>query len=174
MKMLPKIITVSRRLASSVAFALVAFLLPSGVVMAQGTGTTMYWQCVPANAATHTAAGYCPVSNLYPLPISGTGINILPTNSSGAFSGVTVGTSAATIIAAAACKVYCMVHNASLTATVCLNPNGVATISGTQCAAGELSESPLSTWWWDASYVPSDAISAIASAASTQVTVGAK
>jgi len=100
---------------------------------------------------------------------------ILPTNSSGAYSSVTIGTSASTVIAAAACKVFCDILNNSATATVCVNVGGTATApTAGVCPAGEITLPPYWHRSWEADYVPSDAISAISSAASTPATVGAK
>lgn len=97
-----------------------------------------------------------------------------PTNSAGAYSAQTVGTSASTIIVASACKVFCDVYNTSSTATICINVGAAATISNGSCAAGEITLPPLWHRSWEGTYVPSDAVSAIASAASTPATVGAK
>jgi hypothetical protein len=92
----------------------------------------------------------------------------------GAYSAATVGTSASTIVAAGAARVFLDLFNTSATATVCINIGATATITGTQCAAGEITLPPLSNKTWEGSYVPSDAISAIASASGTQFAIGVK
>ncbi len=97
-----------------------------------------------------------------------------PTNSAGAYSAATVGTSSGSILAASTATVYLEVINDSPTATVCVNVGSAATISGTTCAAGEIPLGPIGSHLWNSSYVPSDQIFAIASASSTPVTVGAK
>jgi len=106
--------------------------------------------------------------------MSGGGGTFLPTNSSGAYSAVTIGTTASTIITAGACKVFCDIVNDSPTATICISVGSTATITGSACAAGEITIPPLWHRSWEGSYVPSDAISAIASSSSTPGAVGAK
>ena len=66
------------------------------------------------------------------------------------------------------------VVNLSPTATICLNLGAPATISGTTCAAGEISLPPLWHRSWEGAFIPTDALHAIASAASTPASVGAK
>ena len=97
-----------------------------------------------------------------------------PTTGSGAYSAATVGTSASTILSASSASKFLDIENASASATVCVNFGGAATISGTQCAAGEITLPPLWSKSWEGSFVPTDAISAIASAGATQVTIGVK
>jgi len=97
-----------------------------------------------------------------------------PSSGSGAFSGAAVGTSAASILSASVASQFLTIINLSQSATVCLKFGGTATISGTQCAAGEIPLLPLNHVTWDGNFVPTDAVSAIASAASTPVTVGVK
>lgn len=109
------------------------------------------------------------VSPTNPLPIT-----TAPTNAAGTYSAATVGTSSGSILAANTAKIYLDVINNSPTATVCINPNGAATISGTACAAGEWTLPPLANKYFAGNFVPSDQLFAIASAASTPVTVGAK
>lgn len=104
----------------------------------------------------------------------GGGGTVTPTNSAGAYSAVTVGTSASTAITAAACKVFCEIVNDSPSATICVNVGASATITGTTCAAGEITLPPLWHRSWEGFYVPSDAVSVIASAASTPAAAGAK
>lgn len=135
------------------------------------------------STATPSQMGYLTNSGCYPgqtvcfaqygatIPFSG---SVAPTNSSGAFTAVTVGTSSSSAIAAAACKVYCAIYNNSQTATICINFTSAATITGTVCAAGEITLPPQWHQSWEGSYVPSDAINVIASAASTPATAGAK
>ncbi|HEY1805999.1 MAG TPA: hypothetical protein VGG45_16115 [Terracidiphilus sp.] len=97
-----------------------------------------------------------------------------PTNSAGAYSGVTVGTSSGSILAASTAKVFADFHNQSPTATICISTTNPATITGTACAAGEITLPPLWDKSFEGTYVPSDQWFAIASAASTPLTVGAK
>jgi hypothetical protein len=98
-----------------------------------------------------------------------------PTNSSGALSGATVGTSSSSVLAANTAKVYLAFINVSQNATICLNAGSAATISGTACAAGEIALAPGGGGYvWESDYVPSDQWFAISSAASTPLTVIAK
>lgn len=132
------------------------------------------------NSATYAVGQTRPITQtpggLLCVPVaSGGTTTILPTNSAGAYSAITIGSSASTIVAATACKVFCDVVNNSATATVCLNVGGTATApTAGVCPAGEIGLPPGWHRSWEADYVPSDAISAISSAASTPATVGAK
>lgn len=91
----------------------------------------------------------------------------------GAYSAVTVGVADSTILAAGGAANYFELWNNSPTATVCLNFGAAATISGTACPAGEVTLPPLFHWQPEM-ILPQDAIHAIASAASTPMTLGAK
>ena len=93
-----------------------------------------------------------------------------PTNAPGVYAAATVGTTASTLLAANTAKVFLDIVNVSPTATLWVSVGGTA-VAG---AAGTI---PLPPGWhrsWEGSYVPSDAISCIASAAATSVTIGAK
>lgn len=120
---------------------------------------------------------FVPYSVSNPLNTTGTFTGTVvsgPTNSAGAYSGVTVGTSSGSILAASTAKVYADFANQSPTATICLSTTNPATITGTACAAGEITLPPLWEKSFEGTYVPSDQWFAIASAASTPLTVGAK
>lgn len=95
-----------------------------------------------------------------------------PTTGTGGYSAATVGTTDGTI--GSAPTLFLDIVNVSNTATVCLNLGATATIAGTQCAAGEIALSPGWHRSWEGSFVPSDTVHAIASAAGTQVAVGVK
>jgi hypothetical protein len=104
----------------------------------------------------------------------------------GSYSGLTVGATdsiivpsiGSTSLSGTAASRFLDIANQSATATVCLNFGAVATISGTACAAGEITLPPLpnqaSDKTWQNNFVPSDVIHAIASAASTPITVGSR
>lgn len=98
----------------------------------------------------------------------------IPTNSAGAYSLATITASDQTILTASTAKVFLDLVNLSPTATVCINFGATATITGTVCAAGEVALPPLWHRSWEGNFVPSDAIHAIASAASVPFTIGAK
>lgn len=93
----------------------------------------------------------------------------------GSYAAFTVGTGDGIIVAATnPGSKFLDIVNQSPTATVCINFGAAATITGTACAAGEYTLPPLWHRSWENSFVPSDVIHAIASAASTPVTVGVK
>lgn len=140
--------------------------------IADGADVTQGAKADSAYAGSGSASVVSILKGLY--TALGTPMVVTPTNSSGAYGSATVGTSASTIITAAACKVFCEVVNNSQTATVCINVGATATISTGVCAAGEITLPPLWHRSWEGSYVPSDAISAIASSGSTPVATGAK
>jgi hypothetical protein len=95
---------------------------------------------------------------------------VVPTNSAGAFSGTTVGTSATSILAANAAKVFLQIVNAGSTATLWINFGGTAAVNG----SGSIPIVPGGAWTSNAAFVPSDPVSAIATASSTPITIGAK
>ena len=117
-----------------------------------------------ADAQTHTDRSGTIVPGAAPVP------NV----ASGAYSPATVGTSDSTILNGGSAYYLLDVVNLSSTATVCLNFGAVATISGVTCAAGEIALPPLWHKSWEGAFIPTDTIHAIASAASTPLTVGAK
>jgi hypothetical protein len=92
-----------------------------------------------------------------------------PTVGTGTFGAATVGVSNAAI-GSGVPTVFLDLINNSQTATICINFGGTATISGSMCAAGELTLPPLYHRSWEGTFVPTDTISAIASAASTPMT----
>jgi hypothetical protein len=82
----------------------------------------------------------------------------------GAYSAVTVTTTSAVISSTAPVNFLDLV-NLSPTATVCINfGSAVATISGTQCSAGEIALPPGWHRSWEGTFIPGDTINAIASA----------
>jgi hypothetical protein len=105
---------------------------------------------------------------------TGSGCVAAPKASTGAYASATAGASDVTILAANGAQSFLDVVNQSPTQTVCLNFGAAATISGTSCAAGEITLPPLWHRSWEGGFVPSDALHAIASAASTPLSVGAK
>ncbi len=93
----------------------------------------------------------------------------------GVYTTATIGTTDETIVAAGTALRFLDIRNLSATATVCVNFGAAATISGTACAAGEIAIPPLWRTSWNAGdVIPADAVHAIASAASTPASVGAK
>ena len=98
----------------------------------------------------------------------------VPNLATGAYASATVGTTDSTILAAGTAYYLLDLINDSPSATICINFGATATISGTSCAAGEITLSPLWHRSWEGSFIPTDAVHAIASAASTPVSVGAK
>lgn len=86
----------------------------------------------------------------------------------------TVGATDSTIVAAGSVFYFLDLVNDSPTATICINFGAVATISGTTCAAGEITLPPLWHRSWENNLVPNDAIHAIASAGATPMTLGTK
>jgi hypothetical protein len=101
------------------------------------------------------------------------GVGLTPHQASGAYAAATVGTSDQTVLSGATAFYFLDIVNLSPTATVCVNFGAAATISGTACAAGEVTLSPLWHRSWEGTFVPTDAIHAISSAASTPISVGA-
>jgi hypothetical protein len=102
-----------------------------------------------------------------------------PVNSAGNYSGASVGTSPATIVAALSSGSRYLVDiiNLSSSATVCLSLGGAASISGSTCAAGEVPLAPGGRTTWPSggsSFVPGDAITAIASSSGVPLTIGVK
>ena len=98
----------------------------------------------------------------------------VPNVATGAYASATVGTADSTILAASSAFYFLDILNNSASATICINFGATATISGSTCAAGEISLPPLWHRSWEGSFVPTDAVHAIASAASSPVSVGAK
>lgn len=105
--------------------------------------------------------------------LGGLSVTPLANSGAGAYSAVTIGTSAATILAANAAKEFVQIVNASPSATICINIGGTAAFAGAGCAAGSIPITPFGSWTREGNFIPSDAISAIASAGSTPATLGA-
>ena len=118
----------------------------------------------PAAAQTHVDKAGTGVSGVAPVPNLATG----------AYASATVGTSDATILAAGAAFYLLDIVNNSSSATICINFGATATISSGVCAGGEITLPPLWHRSWEGSFVPTDSVHAIASAASTPASVGAK
>jgi hypothetical protein len=117
-----------------------------------------------ALAQTHTDKSGTIVPGFAPVPNLG----------SGAYLPATVGTSDQTILAAGAGYYFLDLVNLSPSATICINFGASATISGSACTAGEITLPPLWHRSFEGSFVPTDSIHAIASAASTPASVGTK
>jgi len=98
----------------------------------------------------------------------------VPNLASGAYVSATVGTSDSTILNAGSAYYLLDIVNLSPSATICLSFGTTATISGTSCSAGEIALPPLWHRSWEGALIPTDALHAIASAASTPASVGAK
>ena len=165
----------------SISSAALAFVCLPGLALALGVGA--------ASAQTYKDSGGTIVPGFVPLggcpvgggncggPASSTNpltVNSKPTTGTGAYSAVTVGTTDSTIVTASTAAVLLDVVNNSSTATICLNLGATATITGTACAAGEITLPPLWHRSWEGTFVPTDAVHAIASAASTLASVGVK
>ena len=103
-------------------------------------------------------------------------VNIASGNASaGIYSSASVGTSDGIILSASTASRFLDIRNDSPTATICLNFGSAAVIYGTTCAAGNITLPPL--WrqsWGTSDTIPTDAIHAIASAASTPASIGVK
>jgi hypothetical protein len=113
-------------------------------------------------------------SGPYALDSTCVGHLIAPTTGTSAYSPATVGTTDSTIVAAGTASKFLDLINVSATATICINFGAAAaTITGSQCAAGEITLPPLFHRSWESNFVPTDAVHAIASAAATPATVGA-
>jgi hypothetical protein len=117
-----------------------------------------------ADAQTHTDKSGTIVPGAAPVP------NL----ASGAYGSATIGTSDSIILNAGSAFYLLDIVNLSSTATICLSFGAAATISGATCAAGEIALPPLWHRSWEGALIPTDALHAIASAASTPASVGAK
>jgi hypothetical protein len=92
-----------------------------------------------------------------------------PLYASGAYSGTTVGTTAAVVLAANTAHAYLDIVNQSSTATIACNFGGTAVING----PGSITIPPGWHRSWEGFFVPTDAVSCVASAANTPITIGA-
>lgn len=152
---------------------LVVLALLAGASPSPASEADMYYQCSSTSASGVTTYGWCPVGTQYPLPTTA-----VPSGGAGVatYSPLTLGTSDAVVVSSA--TGYVDIFNVSNSATVCLAFAGVtATISGTQCSAGEYSLPPLWRHSWPeggSGVLPGFPIHGIASAAGTQVSVGVK
>jgi hypothetical protein len=118
----------------------------------------------PVLAQTHNDKSGTIVPGFAPVPNFGNGV----------YSSATVGTSDSTILASGSAYYFLDIVNNSPSATICINFGAAATISGATCSTGELTLPPLWHRSWENSFIPTDAIHAIASAASTPASVGVK
>lgn len=107
-------------------------------------------------------------------PAGPSSVTPTPINQTGSYHAATITASDTTPVAASTAVYFLDLRNLSPTATVCINFGATATITGTQCAAGEIAISPLANVSWSGNFVPADAVHAIASAASVPFTYGAK
>lgn len=156
-------------------FRLAAALLVAGALIVVGARA--------APTVTGFASTMQALTGIYNL-LAGTltvagSVSQTPLNGTGSYSPATVGATAATIVAAAGAnaRAFVDVVNLSGSATVCLSVGGTATISGSTCDAGEFPLAPGARATWPqggSTFVPADAISAIASASATPMTIGVK
>lgn len=156
----------------ALALLLAAVLLPPfAAIVAQAQQVTNFASTMQALTAIYNALAGT-------LAVSGS-VTPTPVNSAGNYSPATVGSTPSTIVAAlsSGTRTIVDVRNLSASATVCLSLGGTATISGSTCAAGEIPLGPGGDQAWPiggSTFVPADAISAIASGAGTPLTVGVK
>jgi len=153
--------------------------LPNGGICFASQGPKTYLAAITSSGAATlriTQLTQCPQGFNFVAGTSGGVVVVtpMPSKGAGAYSSATVGTSDSTILAASSASYMLDLVNNSATATVCINFGATATISGTLCAAGEYTLPPLWHRSWENNFIPTDAIHAIASAASTPLTVGAK
>ena len=99
-----------------------------------------------------------------------------PTTSAGAFSGSTLGTSSAQVIAAGGAKIYAEIQN------LCGTPGGCSAyvvchwgaIPSNPPANGDVVLFPGQIFTWENSFVPADALNCLATSPSTPFTFAAK
>ena len=118
----------------------------------------------PAAAQTHYDKAGAVVQGAAPVPNAG----------SGAYVSATIGVSDAILLSAGAGAYFLDVANLSATATICISFGSTATISGSQCAAGEIALPPLWHRSWEGTFVPTDAVHEISNGAATPMSVGVK
>lgn len=130
------------------------------------TASALALACIaaPAAAQTHYDKSGAVVQGAAPVPNAGVG----------AYVSATIGASDVIVLAAGTGAYFLDVANLSATATICVSFGAAATISGSQCAAGEIALPPLWHRSWEGSFVPTDAVHAISSSASTPMSVGVK
>lgn len=92
----------------------------------------------------------------------------------GSYTPLTVGTTDVQVYVGGVEKSYLYLVNLSATATVCLKFGAPATIAGSTCQAGELIMPPNTSLLWQTGFVPDDDLHAIASAATTPMTLGVR
>lgn len=106
-----------------------------------------------------------PASPTNPLPVL-----TLPASTTGSTDAVTVGTTSSQALAAAAgIRRFLAIDNESMTAAIACAFGGAAALN----TAGSWTIPPGMTRTWNGTFVPSDAVNCIASAAGTPVTVEA-
>jgi hypothetical protein len=91
---------------------------------------------------------------------------------SGAFSGATVATTHAQVLAAGTAQSYLMLANPSAAGgnSIYCSFGGTAVVA----AAGTIAIAPGQSYTWESSYIPNDAIDCIAATGSTPLTIGVK
>lgn len=100
-------------------------------------------------------------------------VTILPNKCAGCYASLTIGTSDTVIVNQYTTTKFLDVWNVSNSAMVCISlGNAAATITGTQCSAGEIPLPPGFHKSFEDNFVPTDAVHAISSASSTPITVG--
>lgn len=97
---------------------------------------------------------------------SSVGVTATPASAAATTTSVSVGVSSAQALAGGTRK-YLSLANQSATAVVACALAGTAVLN----AAGSLTLPPYSSYTWESSYVPSDAVNCIASAATTPLTI---
>lgn len=111
-----------------------------------------------------------PVTATSPLPVTGSGTSTpTPNTGTGKYVAKTVTSASTQMLAAGVATKFLQIKNESTTATIACNLGGVAALN----TAGNISLSPGWTATWDSSFIPSDAINCISSAATSPATFGA-
>lgn len=132
------------------------------------------------SAAYNTSPPTCTNGNWCALQTDANGIlktaatisaaTLTPTNSSGSFAAATITNSSVQYVAAAAAHTILDIKNESTTATIACAFGATAAIN----TAGSYTIPPGWHRSWEGSYVPSDAVNCISSAATSPATIEAK
>lgn len=151
-------------------FALLALAAPAPAAETAGRVVTGYLTMTPQ---PNCPTGPCFVQYGTGSSAPASNVAIVPSQVAQPYAAKTIGISDSTL--AATVTNYLDIVNNSASATMCINFGAAATISGTACAAGEITIPPLwhRSWPDGGTLVPTGAIHAIASAASTPASVGA-
>ena len=94
----------------------------------------------------------------------------VPTGGTGSYSAATIGAASGQAVAAGTAVVFLDLVNQSATATIACAFGAPAVLNG----AGSITIPPLWHRSWEGSFVPTDAVNCIASAAATPATIGVK